>query len=159
MTRKSKNFGGSIPPAGLASMDLQIFGETFKVRGAMSGIRLIRVMSALDGAHADDLDGAAATEVILQFLSDAFLAEDRERGMKFMEESDPPVTFRMLVEIIQWLVEEYTGNPTEPQQQSDNGSESAGSGSTVNASSLDATSASLTDTSSSQSVPHLQPVQ
>lgn len=158
MTRKTKNFGGSIVPAGISSMDLNIYDQTFKVRGTMAGIRLIKVMSALDG-NADEVDGAAATQTIVQFLSDAFLTEDRERAMDFLENSEPPVPFSMLVEIIQWLVEEYTGNPTERQEQSENTSETGGSGSTANASSQDATSATLTDTSSSQSEPHLQPVQ
>lgn len=158
MSRKSKNFGGSIVPAGTPSMDLEIYGTVFKVRGSMAGVRLIKVMSALDG-NADDVDGAAATQTIVKFLSEAFLTEDRDRAMDFLENSDPPVPFTMLVEIIQWLVEEYTGNPTEPQGQSENTSATDGFGSTENASSPGATSATLTDTSSSPSEPHLQRVQ
>lgn len=157
MTRKSKTFGSSIPSQGIPSMDLNVHDQTFKVRGAMSGLKLLKVMGALDG-DIEDANGASAMEVIMSFLQDAFLTEDRERAMTYFADSDPPVTFRMLVDIIQWLVEQYTGNPTEQQGESEDGSKTNGSGSSVNAPSQDATSAILTDTSSSPSEPRLQPV-
>lgn len=159
MTRKSKNFGGSTPPQGVPSIDVNIYHETFKVRGAMSGLRLLKVMKAIDGQGGDDESGVGATEVILKFLSDAFLEEDRERAMKFLDEYDePPIGLTLLTEIIQWLVEQYTGNPTEQPENSEPTSEVAGSGSTATASSPAApTSAVLTDTSSLPSQPPTQP--
>lgn len=148
MTRKSKNFGGGVIPAGVPSMDLNIYDRTFQVRGSMSGIRLLRVMNALDGDQKEGED--STTEAILKFLSDAFLAENRTEAMDFLEEAEPPVGLPLLTEIIQWLVEQYTGNPTVPPTPSEVTSNPSGSTSSESAPSTEPTSAVLTDTSSGQ---------
>ena len=148
MTRKSKNFGGGVIPEGVPSMDLNIYDRTFQVRGSMSGIRLLRVMNALDGDQKEGED--STTEAILKFLSDAFLAENRTEAMDFLEEAEPPVGLPLLTEIIQWLVEQYTGNPTVPPTPSEATSSPSGSTSSESAPSTEPTSAVLTDTSSGQ---------
>lgn len=145
--RKTKQFGAGVP-VGLPHMELHVYDQTFKVRGKMSGIRLLHVMSAMDGNTESE---ASITRVIIQFLSDALLTEDRARGLDYLENSDPPIDLPMLIEIIQWLVEQYTANPTQPSEPSDNGSAAVGPGSMGNASSADVTYVPSTENSSSQS--------
>ena len=156
--RKSKTFGGGAIPKGTPSMDLNIYDQTFKVRGSMSGIRILRIMSALDGEQKEGED--STTDAIIGFLSDAFLTEDRARGMDFLEHADPPVDLPLLTEIIQWLVEQYTGNPTEQPEPSAITSNPSGSTSSESVSPPvpAPTSAILTDTNYGQSQPLSQPV-
>lgn len=153
--RKAKQFGSGIPQ-GVPHMELNIYQETFKVRGSMSGVRLLHVMDSMDGNKDDE---RSITEVIEQFLSDALLTEDRERGMDFLENSDPPIDLTMLLEIIRWLIEQYTANPTQSSAPSENGSESDGSGSSENAPQPASTSGNSTDNSSSPSQQSSQLVQ
>lgn len=132
--RKSKSFGSGMP-VGVPHMELNIHDQTFKVRGAMSGIRLLHVMSAMEGdpGEGENQKSNAITETLLQFISDSFLTEDRARGVDYLENSDPPVELPTLIEIIQWLVEEYTANPTQQPTPSTDGSAVSGSGSSGNA--------------------------
>ena len=153
--RKAKQFGAGVP-VGLPHMELNIYDQSFKVRGKMSGIRLLHVMSAMDGNAESE---QSITRVIIQFLSDALLTEDRARGLDYLENSDPPIDLPMLIEIIQWLVEQYTANPTQLPEQSDSGSSTGGSGSTVNPSSGDVTYVPSTENSSSLSEQPSQLVQ
>lgn len=151
---KNKRFGGSAIPVGVPPIELNIYEQTFSVRGAMSGVRLLKIMRALDGNQREGDE--STTDAVLGFLSDAFLVADRERGMDFLENSDPPVEFPLLMEIVQWLVEQYVGNPTGQPAQSGDTSTSTGISSSESASSPQVqTSAILTDTSSSPSHPHL----
>lgn len=137
---RSKSFG-SYKPVGAPSMDMTVNGETFKVRGAMSGIQLLNMIKALDG---DDQMDSAVT--MIEFIRRALLTEDRERGMDFLENSEPPVPLTTLTEIITWLIEEYTVKPTEPSTPSADGSTTTGSTSTENASSTESISSPTTST-------------
>lgn len=149
--RKSKSFGSGVP-VGVPYMELNVNDASFKVRGAMSGIRLLHVITALEGDMGDDMNGSAMTETLLKFLGDAFLIEDRERGLDYLENSDPPVELTTIIDIIRWLVEEYTANPTQPPESSPNGSTPSGLGSPENAPSTAAvTYVSSTENSSGQS--------
>lgn len=134
MSKKSKAFG-EYRPVGFPSMELAIYDQTFKVRGMMAAVRLFDVIQVMEGMS-DESEGEGAAKTMMNFLSDAFLTEDRERGMEFLRNSEVPVTMVMLIDIIQWLIEEYTGNPTESSESSsENGSSSDGSGNTESASS------------------------
>jgi hypothetical protein len=127
--RKSRRFGGSGIPQGAPSMDLEIYDQVFRVRGQVAGVKLLNVMKALDSNSTAGAD-ESEIDVIMDFLEFCFLAEDREAAMKYLAEADdPPVDMPMLVEILQWLIGEYTGNPTEQPAGSEDGSSNAGTGS------------------------------
>lgn len=130
--KKSKQFG-SYTPMGISPMEMTINDQTFKVRGAMSGIQLLNMIKAMDGDN--DVDSAAT---MIGFIERAILVEDRERAMDYLENSEPPVPLTMLTDIITWLIEEYTGKPTEPSAPSADGSTSSGSTNTESASSPEA---------------------
>lgn len=150
MATRKRKFGADIPPEGASPMELELFDESFKVRGEMPGLRILRIIEALEGSEEEGMD----IKVLTQFISDAFLAEDRERGMAFLANDEHIVTLPLLIEIVQWLVSEYTGNPTGPQSQSDTSSDQTGPTSTENPSSPEEISAVLTDTPSG---PQVQP--
>lgn len=122
---RAKSFG-SPTPQGVQPMLLEVNDQKFKVRGAMSGVRLLNLVRAMDGTG--DTDSASE---MLKFIETALLVEDRERGMHYLTDSDPPVTLTTLTEIITWLIEEYSGKPTPQSTSSAPGSETTGSGSTA----------------------------
>lgn len=150
MATRRRKFGADLPPEGAPSMELELFDQTFKVRGEMPGLRILRIIEALEGSEEEGMD----IKVLTAFISDAFLAEDRERGMAFLANDEQIVTLPMLIEVVQWLVSEYTGNPTEPQSPSDTSSAPTGPTSTENPSSPGETSAVLTDMPYGQPEPH-----
>jgi hypothetical protein len=125
---KSKSFG-SYRPVGTEPIDMNIYDQTFKVRGDMSGIQLLHMIKALDGDS--ELDSA---ETMISFIERAVLTADRERCMEYLENSEPAVPLTMLTEIISWLIEEYTAKPTEPSPLSVNGSTVSGTTSMENVS-------------------------
>lgn len=147
---KSKTFG-SFRPVGIPSMEMTIHGETFKVRGAMSGIQLLNMIKAMDGSS--ELDSA---DTMVDFIRRSILTEDRDRAMDFLENSEPPVPLTVLTEIITWLIEEYTAKPTGPSLPSSDGSTTTGSTSTESASSTELTSLPTTSTDV-PSLPSLPP--
>lgn len=122
---RTRSFG-SPTPVGVEPLLLQVNDQKFKVRGAMSGVRLLNLVRAMDGTGDND----SASEM-LKFIETSLLVEDRERGMHYLTESDPPVTLTVLTEIITWLIECYSGKATESSTSSALGSETTGSGSTV----------------------------
>lgn len=150
MATRKRKFGADLPPEGAPSMELELYDQTFKVRGQMPGLRILRIIEALEGSEEEGMD----IKVLTAFISDAFLTEDRERGMAFLENEEKIVSLPMLIEVVQWLVSEYTGNPIEPQSPSDTSSDQTGPTSTENPSSPGETSAVLTDTPSG---PQVQP--
>lgn len=147
---RKRKFGADIPPEGAPSMVLDLFGVEYRVRGEMPGIRLLRIIDALEGADEEGID----VSMLISFIEDSFLAEDRERGMAALSDEKAVVPLPMLIEIVQWLVSEYTGNPTEQQSQSDTSSEKTGPTSSENPSSTGSISAVLTDTPSGQPEQH-----
>lgn len=146
--RIRKSFGTKLPSTS-PGLELELNTEVFKVRSKMSGLALLRVIKGMDG----DDEGAAA-EVMFEFLEKTFLKEDRERGMDYLENSDPPIDIAELQKIIQWLIGEYTGNPTGPSSSSTDGSVTTGSTSTDEPSAT----ASISEISTPTTSPQLQPV-
>lgn len=147
MATRKRKFGAEIPPEGAAPMTLEINGQEFSVRGEMSGLRILRIIEALEGTDEEGMD----VRVLTSFISDAFLAQDRERGVGCLLSDEHVVTLPILIDIVQWLVSEYTGNPTGQPEQSDDSSETTGPTSSESASSVEQTSATLTGTPSGQS--------
>ena len=148
MSQRKKKFGSTIPHEGASPMVLEIYDREFKVRGEMPGLRILRIIDAMESSDEDGVD----VGMLVSFIRDAFLAPDREEGMAALEDPDKVVPFTMLIEIVQWLVGEYTGNPTEQQPQSETTSETTGLSSSESVPSTGSTSAVLTESNSGPSV-------
>ncbi|QBZ72704.1 tail assembly chaperone [Gordonia phage Phendrix] len=113
--RNRRKFGSNIPLP-VEGLELELNDQVFKVRGEMSGARLLKVVADMDGDNE-----AASARAMLEFLESSFLLEDRERGMDYLYNSDPPIGFDTLQEIIEWLIESYTKKATEQSPQSSAG--------------------------------------
>lgn len=124
MLGKSKTFGSGIPQ-GVPPVVMTLNDQQFRVRGSMSGLRLLNLIKAMDGSGESD----SATEMVA-FVEQAVLAEDRERFMAYLLDAEPPVPLSQITEIITWLIGEYSGRPTVQPEPSTAGSTPTGSGST-----------------------------
>lgn len=107
MSRVRRTFGSNIP-APVDGLEMELGDQVFKLRPTISGARLLKVVADMDS----DSEGQSA-KAMLEFLKAAFLLEDRERGMEYLYDSDPPVDFNTLQEIIEWLIETYTKKVSE----------------------------------------------
>lgn len=145
--RIRKSFGSRVPVE-VQGLELELNDKVFKVRPKISGITLLRVIAATEG----DDDGAAANAMI-DFLEKCFLKEDRDAGMDYLENGDPPLTMDDLQSIVQYLIGVYTGNSTDPSPSSTSGSTGDGSTTTAAPSETVSTSGNLTELSSLPSAP------
>lgn len=142
--RKRKSFGSQVPVE-TQGLELELNDQVFRVRGEMSGLSLLNVIAEMEG----DDEGAAA-KAMIQFISNCFLKEDREAGMEYLMDADPPIDLETLQEIVQWLIGEYTGNDMDPSSSSTSGSDNGGSTTTAAASETVSISENLTLSSSPQ---------
>lgn len=143
--RKRKSFGSNLPVE-VQGLEIELNGDAvFKVRPQISGLSLLNVIAQMEG----DDEGAAA-KAMIDFIGSCFLKEDREAGMAYLMDSDPPISLDSLQEIVQWLIGEYTGNDTDPSSSSTSGSDNAGSTTTEDASETVSTSENSTASNSQQ---------
>lgn len=148
MSQRKRKFGSDIPPEGAPPMTLELYDQSFQIRGEMSGLRILKVIEALDGS--DEGEGMDVS-VLIKFIADSFLTEDRERGVEYLTGDDPVIPLPVLIDVVQWLIGEYTGNPTGQPEQSEPSSVTTGPTSSENVSPAGQTSATLTDVPSGQS--------
>lgn len=149
MATKKKSFGSHVPK-GINPMELEINDQTFLVRGAMSGVQLLQLIKAMDGNGDSD-----SADTMLNFIERSIIEDDRERAMEYLANSEPPVPLTTLTDIITWLIEEYTGKPTELSGTSSDGSLTTGSGNTELPSTTESISKSSPEDSSSLTRPPL----
>lgn len=110
MTNRFKDFGnggGDIPTDPLK---FKLYGEEFDCRPAIQGKVLLDLVS---GTDATGEDAAGAAKVITKFFDLVLTPESNERFNKLLEDPEKIVTVETLGEITAWLVEEYTGRPTQ----------------------------------------------
>jgi hypothetical protein len=115
--------------------------QEFHVKGHMAGLRVLNLFSAMDSLNERD----SAVEMRM-FIEKALTDEDRERGMAYLTDSEPPLELSDLIEIISWLVSVYSGNDGNPSVPSTDGPTTTGTGSTgmpVSAESISATNGSM----------------
>ncbi|UXE04238.1 tail assembly chaperone [Gordonia phage BlueNGold] len=134
---------GSRTPQPIQGLDMELNDQVFKVRPKMSGIALLRVIGSMEGE-----DEGAAAGAMIDFISRAFLEEDRERGMNYLEFGEPPIELEDLKDIVQYLIGQYTGNFTDPSPSSTSGSASDGSTTTAAPSEMVSTSPNSTPSDS-----------
>ena len=93
-----------------------IYGQTFRCVPAIQGRTLLDFIAM----SADD-NGAASAGAVLQFFNVALVSADRERFTALTSADDTVVPLETLASIMEWLVEQYAGRPTEPSSPSEPG--------------------------------------
>jgi hypothetical protein len=87
-----------------------LYGETFRCAPSIQGRTLLQFISMSGDDESPD-KGASA---VLQFFDSALVKADRERFVAMTSSEDTVVPLETLASIMEWLVEQYSGRPTEP---------------------------------------------
>lgn len=107
-------------------------GPKFRVYGEIyEGVREIGADAILDVmASVQNLEGTPEDQVkvIKDVMGQVLVAESTERFVANMGNRVEPIGLRTLMKTLNWLIEQYTGRPTEPDSDSSPGSESPESG-------------------------------
>lgn len=107
-------------------------GPRFRIYGDLyEGVREIGADAILDVmASMQNLEGDPQNQVraIKDVMARVLVAESAERFVANMGNRVEPIGLRTLMNALNWLIEQYTGRPTEPDSDSSPGSENPESG-------------------------------
>lgn len=122
---KSKNKGKKPP------FLIDIDGEQFTCRGAVSGGLLLKLISRFSGfGEKDDeevdpenpdinsVDLAEMDNLIRDFFTIAIVREDQDRFFEFIDDPDQEIEIEMLTDIMTWLVGIYSERPLDTSEES-----------------------------------------
>jgi hypothetical protein len=106
MTSRFKDFGSG-EGVETSPLSFKLHGEEFHCLAAVQGKLMLEL-----AANAGDNDPAKAAGMIDKFFARVLLAESYERFSALLA-SEKIVPVETLANITAWLVEEYSGRPTE----------------------------------------------
>lgn len=109
MTNRFKDFGSGAGEVDKSPLSFKLYDEEFHCRPALQGKVLLDMVSGTSG----DETGMEAAKVVNDFFGFVLQEESLERFNVLLEDPDKIVTVETLAEITGWLVEEYTGRPTQ----------------------------------------------
>jgi hypothetical protein len=115
MTPRFKDFGDG----GLVisePLSFKLHGEEFHCKPAIQGKVLLDMV-----ATASSEDQAAATKVVIDFFNAVLTPESLIAFNTLLDTPDKIVTVETLGEITGWIVEQYSGRPTQGPEQSQSG--------------------------------------
>ena len=104
---RHKDFGA--PASSDEPITFTLYGEVFKCQPAIQGRYLLEFISK---AGSDDPEESAGA--VLGFLQHALSPADRERFDALCSSDETVVPLETLASIMEWMVEQYSGRPTEP---------------------------------------------
>jgi len=92
-------------------LEFEIYDETFSAVPHLQGTTLINFIEASTEPDEDKANSALIAEV-MPFFKSALLPESYERFVALTESHEKIVEFDDLMEIVSWLISEYTARPT-----------------------------------------------
>lgn len=104
-----KDFGTGTDTAEIEPLSFKLHGEEFHCVDQLQGKVLLDLVAESNNAD----DPAAAAKIINVFFNTVLKEDDWKRFEALLESKDKIVSVETLGEITTWLVEEYTGRPTE----------------------------------------------
>lgn len=108
MTNRFKDFGAGTGEQSNTPLSFKLHGEEFHCQPAMQG----KMMLDLAKNSGSD-DPVRAAQMIDDFFSQVLAEESWTRFDALLKSKDKIVTVETLADITAWLVEEYSGRPTE----------------------------------------------
>lgn len=113
MTSRHKDFGRPVKVDELEPVSFDLYGETFNCYKQIHGVTLLTFVK-----RASSEEGSEATEAMLDIFKRVLPAEEYERFYALCDSPDTVVPVETLGEIISWLLEVYSGRPTEQSKDS-----------------------------------------
>lgn len=118
---RHKDFGSPFAASSDEPITFTLYGETIRCKSAMQGRSLIDFI-----AQSSQDDPSSAARAVLSFFDQAVVEEDHDTFNRITTGTETIVPMDTLSEIMDWLVEQYTGRPTEPPTPSPSGDTSTG---------------------------------
>ena len=104
-----KDFGAGGDTKPVEPLSFKLHGEEFHCVDQIQGKVLLDLVAESNNAD----DPAAAARIINVFFETVLKDDDYKKFDELLESKDKIVSVETLGEITTWLVEEYTGRPTE----------------------------------------------
>jgi hypothetical protein len=120
MTTRFKDFGSG-GTQNSEPISFKLHGEDFECYKNLQGSALLSLVAKAGSGNASD-----AADTVKDIFSKALLPESYERFLKLIDDKDKIVTVEALGEITAWLVEQYSGRPTQGPEQSQSGQSTSG---------------------------------
>lgn len=105
---KFKDFGSGTGSAEKEAVTFKLHGEDFECRPELQGKVLLDLVAKSSGD-----DAAAAAQTINDFFKNVLLSESYTRFNALLVDPDKIVNVETLGQISSWLVEVYSGRPTQ----------------------------------------------
>lgn len=106
--RRHKKFMTKKKISDFQPLSFELNGEEFQVKSAIQGGYLLRFVSEADGE-----DGSKAANALWGFFEYCMEPAEYERFQKVLDDPETLVEIETIGEIVSYLIEEYTGRPTE----------------------------------------------
>ena len=120
MTARFKDFGSG-GDQNTESIQFKLHGEEFECVKNLQGNALLNLVAKAGSGEPSD-----AAETIKDIFSRALVEESYERFVKLIDDKEKIVTVETLGAITAWLVEQYSGRPTQGPEQSQSGQSTSG---------------------------------
>lgn len=115
MTSRFKDFGSG-GEQNTEPISFKLYGEDFECVKNLQGSALLNLVAKAGSGSPTD-----AADTVKDIFSKALLPESYERFLKLIDNPEKIVTVETLGEITAWLVEQYSGRPTQGPEQSQSG--------------------------------------
>lgn len=102
-----KDFGSPVDISSIEPIVFKLYNEDFYCHPVIQG-KVVLELATLSESD----NGSDSATALLKFFSRVLMPESHERFEKLAEDPERIVSINTLSEIVQWLVEEYTGRPT-----------------------------------------------
>lgn len=126
MTKRHKDFGKTKTIDDYEPLSFTLEDQEFTCRRAINGASLLKFV-----ADADSQEGGRSAMALLDFFDQALEELDAKRFRRLVDDPDILLEIATIGEIAAWLVEQYTGRPTEEPSESSGGSKKIGRKPTV----------------------------
>ena len=120
MTARFKDFGSG-GDQNTEPIQFKLHGEEFECVKNLQGNALLNLVAKAGSGEPGD-----AAETSKDIFSRALVEESYERFVKLIDDKEKIVTVETLGAITAWLVEQYSGRPTQGPEQSQSGQSTSG---------------------------------
>lgn len=108
MSARFKDFGSPVASSD-EPITFRLYDEVFRCSPVLQGYTLIKFISQAS----DPEDAGSSAGAVLDFFDHALYKEDRQKFKAMAESEDYIIPLETLTEIMDWLVEQYAGRPTQ----------------------------------------------
>jgi hypothetical protein len=105
---RHKDFSGGRKIGDYEPITFSLNNQEFTAKPAIQGSTLLEFVASADGDS-----GGAMANALYTFFKDVMTPEEYDRFMVLLKDPEVIIDMELIGEIAAWLVEEYSGRPTE----------------------------------------------